>query len=359
MRKSILLIATINIVFASAAFADQVTLKNGDRLTGTIVKSDAENLTLKSDLAGEVKIQWPGIAAMSSNQPLFITLKDGQVIIGTLATAGGRLEVSTTDAGSVAISKDAIASIRSREEQAAFLADVERSRHPRLGDVWTGVTDAGLSLSRGNSDTTAFNFSFLAARTTARDKLTVYATSLFARTRDKTTGESTTTAKDIRGGIRYDFNITDRIFAFGLSDMEHDRFQQLDLRLVLGGGLGVHVKKSEKTRFDLLGGGTLDQEYFTTGPNRRSGEVLVGEELFHALSKTTSFSERLMFYPNVSDLGDFRATFDATAVTSLTRLLNWQITLSDRYVSNPTPGVKGNDLLLSTGIRLTFGAQRK
>jgi len=38
------------------AFADQVILKNGDRLSGTIVKSDDKNLVLKADYAGEVTI---------------------------------------------------------------------------------------------------------------------------------------------------------------------------------------------------------------------------------------------------------------------------------------------------------------
>ena len=35
-------------------FADQVTLKNGDRLTGTVVKSDGKTLVLHTDAAGDV-----------------------------------------------------------------------------------------------------------------------------------------------------------------------------------------------------------------------------------------------------------------------------------------------------------------
>jgi hypothetical protein len=34
--------------------ADQVTLKNGDRVTGQIVKKDGDKLTVKSGLMGEV-----------------------------------------------------------------------------------------------------------------------------------------------------------------------------------------------------------------------------------------------------------------------------------------------------------------
>ena len=39
-------------------FADQVTLKNGDRLTGTIIKSDGKSLVIKTEFAGEVTVDW-------------------------------------------------------------------------------------------------------------------------------------------------------------------------------------------------------------------------------------------------------------------------------------------------------------
>jgi hypothetical protein len=66
-------------------------------------------------------------------------------------------------------------------------------------------------------------------------------------------------------------------------------------------------------------------------------------------------SEQLSFFPNVSSTGDYRVTFDANSVTKINSWLGWQVTFSDRYISNPPLGLKGNDLLLSTGFRLTFG----
>jgi hypothetical protein len=40
-------------------------------------------------------------------------------------------------------------------------------------------------------------------------------------------------------------------------------------------------------------------------------------------------------FPNLSDLGQYRFQFDATAATKLKTWLSWQITVSDRYLSNP------------------------
>jgi len=51
-------------VCAGAARADQVTLKNGDRLTGEIVKSDGKTLLMKTEFAGEVNLKWDAIAAI-------------------------------------------------------------------------------------------------------------------------------------------------------------------------------------------------------------------------------------------------------------------------------------------------------
>ena len=49
--------------------ADQITLKNGDRLTGTITTADSTSLNLKTDYAGELTIKWDAIQSISSDQP--------------------------------------------------------------------------------------------------------------------------------------------------------------------------------------------------------------------------------------------------------------------------------------------------
>ena len=45
----------------SAVFADQITLKNGDHLSGTVVKSDGKTLVLHTDFAGDVTVQFDAI----------------------------------------------------------------------------------------------------------------------------------------------------------------------------------------------------------------------------------------------------------------------------------------------------------
>jgi small nuclear ribonucleoprotein (snRNP)-like protein len=242
--------------FAGSVMADQVTLKNGDRLTGTIVKSDAKTLLIKTEFAGEVNVQWDAVSAMVSSQTLHLALKDGQTIVGTVTAADNKFDVATKETGPVTASKDAVAAVRNDAEQKAYDQQVERLRHPHLLDFWSGMLDTGLSLTRGNSDSLTYSLASKAVRATERDKITVYSDAIY--TKSTVNGVSSTSAHSIRGGVRGDLNVREKWFVFGFTDFEYDAFQHLDLRNVLGGGLGYHVVKTEKTTFDLFGGGDFE-----------------------------------------------------------------------------------------------------
>jgi len=358
VRRSVLLVV-VSCLFALNGRADQVTLKNGDRLTGTIVKSDAKTMLIKTELAGEVNVQWDAVTSIVSSQPLHLALKDGQTVVGTVTTADGKLDVSTKTTGEVVAPRETVVTVRNDDEEKSYDAEMDRLRNPHLTDFWSGILDTGLSVTRGNSATLAYNLSAKAARVTSRDKISVFSTAVYAS--DDTTPPNRTTAHAIRGGIRGDLNVSEKFFVFGFTDFEYDQLQDLDLRNVLGGGLGYHVIKAKNTTFDVFGGGDYEQEYFSvtpafpTGLTRKTGEVVLGEEVDSKLNGRTTLSEKFSLFPNVSDTGSYRFQFDGTAATKLKAWLSWQITYSDRYLSNPLPGLKKNDALLSTGLRLTFG----
>jgi putative salt-induced outer membrane protein YdiY len=341
------------LLLSQLAWSDQVTLNNGDRLTGAIQKNDGKNLTIKSELAGRVTIPWDAITSVSAQQ-LFVALTDGQTVAGAVTTApdGSRFEIATKETGVITADRTAVLSMRSAEEQTAYQTEVERYRNPRLVDLWAGNLDVGFATSQGNSKTASFNLSGAANRTTRRDKIAVYYTSLFASS--NATGRNITTANAKRGGVAYNLNLDGRWFAFGQVDLESDQFQSLDLRFVPAGGLGGHVIRNEATTFDVQLGAAGKREFFSTGLNRTSAEVLLGQEYTHKFTAATSLAEKLTFFPDVSDRGNYRLNFDTTAVTVIKKWLSWQLSASDRLISNPAPGRKKNDVLLTTGLRITF-----
>ncbi|HVO98006.1 MAG TPA: DUF481 domain-containing protein [Bryobacteraceae bacterium] len=344
--------------------ADQITLKNGDRITGAIIKYDGKNLVIKSEQSGDVAIPWENVTAVTSTQPLNVTLRDGQKLVGIVTTDGSKFNVATKDAGNITAARETVVGIRSEGEQKSYDTEIERLRRPRLLDVWSGTLDLGYALTHGNTDTSTFSLRSNAVRETPRDKLTVTYTQIYSSS--DASGPTLTTANAKRGGIAYNLNIARKAFVFGLVSLENDQFQNLDLRFAPAGGFGYHALNTANTVFDLSGGASMNKEFFsapagspvgTAGVTHTYAEVILSEELSHKFSKTISMHELLACFPNVTSSGNYRMNFDVSAVAAIKKWMSLQISASDRFLSNPLPGNKNNDILFTTGLRFVFAKQ--
>ncbi|MEO8096834.1 MAG: DUF481 domain-containing protein [Acidobacteriota bacterium] len=345
-------LALVFCCIGSLAWADQVTLSNGDRFTGTILHSDTKELILETPAAGKVTIAWITIASITADGPVYIGLADGQTVAGAVQIANGQVRVQTQAAGPVTTALANVRTLRNQAEQTAYETQAERLRNPRLVDLWTGFLDLGYAATQGNAETQTFTLSARADRATTRDKIGVYYTSIFAS--NDTSGAKLTTANAKRGGVVYDVNLNKQWFAWGAVDLESDEFQKLDLRFVPAGGAGHHTINTDTTKLDFRLGVTGNREFFSTGLKRNSAEILLGEDFAHNFSKTTSIQQHVRFFPNVSNSGAYRMNFDTTFAAALKKWFSLQFTFSDRYLSNPVPGRKSNDMLYSTGVRVTF-----
>jgi putative salt-induced outer membrane protein YdiY len=332
----------------SALFADQVVLKNGDRLTGSIIKSDAKSLVIKTEFEGEVTVQWEAIQELKSEQQLHIGLPGGKTVVGPVSTSDGKLEVATKTTGTVETPKESVLVMRNDAEQVAW----EKSQHPGLLEGWNGGLDLGFGLTRGNSQTKNLAVAFKATRTGLRDKLTLYEGTIYA-TNDAPGAVPSTTANATKGGIRYDRDFTPRVFGFVNADFMTDALQDLNLRSVFGGGLGYHLIKRERTTLDVLGGANYTRENYVPF-TRNFSAAQVGDEFMQKVGKATVITQNLYFFPDLSDSGEYRANFNFGTVTKMTKWLGWQNNFGDIFVTNPPPGKRQNDLIFTTGLNLAF-----
>ena len=338
------------LLLSAQVFADQLTLKNGDRVTGKIVKSDGDKLVVSTDLLGNVSVVLADVSNITTDQPLYVTLADGRTVSGTFTSSGDKAQVRAANANVVSLNRGDIRVIRSESEYTAY----QDSLNPGWLEGWSGGADIGVALTSGNSDTTNIAVGLAATRQTSNDKTSIYAASIYNR--DSTSGESRTVANTIRGGVRYDHDINRKFFGYVFSDLEHNGLQDLTLRFVLGGGLGYHAIRNERTELDLLGGAAWNREFFKGDFNDRStAEAQAGQTLSHRFSPRVSLKEQLYFFPNLSEGGEYRVNFDASLITDISRRIGWQLTLSDRYLSNPPFGFEKNDLLLTTGLKIKLG----
>jgi len=329
-------------------FADQLMLKNGDRVTGNIVKKDGGKVTVKSDLMGDVTIPWDAVTAVTSDEPLTVVLPDGRSVVGTVSTAEGRVEVRSATAPVVTSPLPQVSTIRNADEEKTY----QRFLRPRWLDLWAGYFDLGLATARGNARTTTFTTSFNATRATGKGKTTLYYNQIYATATVNRVGSAT--AQAVRGGWAYNRNVSPRLFLNTFNDYEYDKFQNLDLRFVLGGGLGLSAIETERSQLDVLAGADYDRERFSAAPSRNSAEAYWGDDFSHKLNARASLRQSFRMFNNLSDTGVYRMNFDLSANTNLWKWLSWQLTGSDRFFSNPVPGRQRNDLLLTTGFRISF-----
>lgn len=360
VRKIELIALIIFLGLSSAVFADQITLKNGDRMSGTIVKSDGKTLVLHTEFAGDVTIDFAAITQITSDKDLRVSTSDKKTLVGPVSTSQGKIEVATKSQGAVEVPLGTIVAIGEQ-------ADYEKAEHPGLLHGWNGGVNVGFSLARGNSETSNLALAVNAVHPTLNDKTTIYLSSIDTKNELAT---PTTVANLITAGIRYDHNLNPRLFGYVAGDFMSNALQELDLRGVYGGGLGYHAIKSDNTVLDFLAGlnythetysngalivpATVPPTFTSYGVTNKFAALTLGEELMQKAGKTTVITEKLYFFPDLSDTGEYRATFDLGTVTKISKWLGWQNQFSDIYVSNPPVGTKKNDLILTTGLNFSF-----
>jgi putative salt-induced outer membrane protein len=364
LRHIELLLVISLVAFSSFLFADQVTLKNGDRLTGTVVKSDGKTLVLHTDAADDVTLKMDAIQDIKTDAELHVTLKGGKTAVGPVTTTDGKIAVATKSGGTVEAPTSDVTLIRNDAEQAAY----DKSLHPGLMHGWQGGTNVGFSLARGNSQTENLALAFNAVHPTEHDKITIYESSIYTR---NDLASPSIVANLTTAGIRYDRDLRPKLFVFGAGDFMSNALQYLDLRQVYTGGLGFHAIKNDNTILDFLGGVNYTHETYSNGApipgtgafvsyglTNRFVALTLGEELNKKLGKSTVLTQSVDFYPDIQNTSDYRFTFTLGTVTKISKWFGWQNQFGDIYISNPPVGSKKNDLLLTTGLNISFTPQQ-
>ena len=158
------------------------------------------------------------------------------------------------------------------------------------------------------------------------------------------------------------------------TDFDSNALQNLNLQNVIDGGFGGHLIKTKSTQFDIFRGAGYNQEFSgrtrsriaasgTTTVNpavtQRNAEANVGETFSAKLGSRSTFNENFrLFFRTSAGPAATSFTFNTVLSTAISKWLGWQFSLNDNFLSNPPTGIKKNDLILSTGLRLTFGTPK-
>jgi putative salt-induced outer membrane protein len=216
---------------------------------------------------------------------------------------------------------------------------------------WHGNFVVGGAFASGNTSTLNVTLAADAAKATAIDRISLSSLVNYGRT--QINGVDTTTADQawLRG--RYDYNLSEKVFAFGGAGAETNRSAGTESRYSLTTGLGYKLIRSQTTSFDVFAGVGYAGVNYTDGSSATGGELLVGEESTHKLTDTTSVRQRFEYRPGQGDLGNL-ATFTASMATAIIGGWTLNVGLAAQWASIVPVGSKSTDVLMTVGFGYKF-----
>jgi putative salt-induced outer membrane protein YdiY len=346
------LLVTTALISLGVLRADEITLTNGNRVSGQIINTDGDNVTVETEFMGTVSIDRKGIASISTDEPLNITLESGELVVGKVETVGKQLTVKKEDETQLTTPVESFQAIRDDASQAAWEREQKRLTDPGWLDFWTIAADLGIAAARGNANTTTVTSGAVIQRETGFDKTTLTYEQIYSK--QSTTEPFGSTANAISGGANYQRDLSEKFFFYTAAQFDFDEFQDLDLRSVLGGGLGWHILQGDRTRWDFGAGGNWNREKYSTGLTRDSAEVNIFEDSEHQINKSLRVFQSFSIFPNLSETGDYRFRAKAGAELKINSHLALTFLASNKFQSNPVSGNKKNDLLFSTGVQFNW-----
>jgi putative salt-induced outer membrane protein YdiY len=241
---ALLLIAVvIGFLITENSLADEVRLKNGDKLTGQIVRMQESKLILKTTYAGEITIIWQEVAGIQTDGSVKIVLTDETTLEGTTEVAeDGKMKLKTDKL----------------ETPSSFsLADVKAVNPEPVKTVRINTrANASVTSERGNtkSDNYYFDGEFVAR--TKKNRYTVGG----ELTKEK--ADDITTSQNWLAYGNYSHFLSEKWFLYVNTLFEHDEFKDLNLRSTLGAGAGYQFFETPLLNLSISAGLSMVDENF-------------------------------------------------------------------------------------------------
>ena len=279
--------------------ADEVYLKNGDRVSGRVVAEDASQVVLEHEAIG-----------------------------------------------SVTISKAFVERIVQEETASAARIVQEAPASP-----WTREMSLGYNLSRGNTEKEQLSGTLLANRKTDQDELTFKAEGFYAASSRRMD------AQRYSGMARYASSFGSRLawYKFYTLEVEHDRFEDVDWRAIPSAGIGYWFADQDDWKLMTEVGIGWERTSFRGATKNRSDLVLVPRAYaYKTVLGDATISQELILWPNLSETGEFRLRAETALTNPLAGGLALRVSFIDEFQSDPAAAAKKNDARLISSVVYAF-----
>jgi len=321
---------------------DVVRLQNGDRFTGEIVSLSRGRITLKTDNAGTIDIEWDNVASVESRRQFTVTLSDGTRWIGTLGRAADPQTIAlSTDAGDEHLSMVYVTGIQPLGQ--SFWAKLN------------GSVGAGFNYTR-SSQVSQLN---LSSTTTYRQPAFIATLSGAATLTGQDDDDEDDTGAVANAQFMYERYRGRRLFVGGAAQAETNESLGLTLRSQVAATIGARLVNTNRAQLQIGAGISGNQE---RGVDVDTTNNIEGLAVFKASYYTydrpkTNLDILLQYYPGLSNWGRQRVQLNTSVKRELWKDFSIAGTMFESFDSAPpNPSASRNDVGVSLSISWSFGS---
>ena len=200
---------------------DEIVLKSGSTIVGTVTGSRDGVVTIETDFAGALDISLDKISSAKTSGPVVIQLADETVLPEQpLVIQDEQLVIATQTSPAETYALEEVLLVNPEPWELG------------QGYRWKGVASVAASAQRGNTDTDELDYSLESIWRSKRDRYTLR----YNGENDKTNGETTVEQWYAQG--KYDYFFDGPVYGGIQGSAEHDKFTDLDLRWLIGPYIG-------------------------------------------------------------------------------------------------------------------------
>jgi len=326
-------VITVSLAAGSClALADVVVLKDGSILIGQVQVWTQGKMVVETDFNDHLEIDVTKIRGITTQGPRSVQLTSGDRAVGILNfTPDGGQTISAEALGNITFELDRVSAIWAAGEESP---DVIAPRNKRA-NVWSARIELGLNGQTGNTEQLAINGRAEIRRTTDTDRFLIYGQGRFSQE------NGTDTVKEVLGGMTLEVDVNEDWFTFVTTELEFDKFENLDLRATVTGGVGYFAIREADEELKLRAGIGFQHESFNTGISTEGAVANLGWDYRREVSPWVLFTHSVTIFPTFEDIGDFRVVMDNAAEFPLNGGKDWRLRVGLRhnYDAMPQPGI--------------------
>jgi Protein of unknown function, DUF481 len=339
---------------------DVLELTDGERLLGHFEQSSGASIKFKSDVLGELTIDWSKVKTLSTSDKFAIVPKGVElkrnsdlstIPEGAVAVADQKITVTPAAGAAQTVN---VADADHLIEQTQFENAVHRN--PSFFSDWGGGVTVGASLVQATQESRTFTTGINLVRTVPDED--------WLRRRNRTLLDLSVTYGTLEqphtplvkteiyhGDIERDEYFSNSVYGFAQASFDHNFSQGLDLQQTYALGLGWSVIKRPNESLDLKAGITYVRQEFQGSSATRSVVGSVFEEDYQrGLRHGIVFSEQVIVSPGWSDTSALTAVGKSTLTVPAYKRTNFTLGIIDNYLYGPPPGFKKNSFQMILGL---------